>query len=137
MNAGNGYFIFLMSKSADMNKILGFSVVLFMTFSLQAQEHKLSGLYSSDQLEQLAKENPSVLKYWETYIEKGWIITVAKEDHFVHGTITASVEEFNPLNHQIFPTDETQYFLIKGTNFTLIIHPKEHIKRLYNQSLKQ
>lgn len=120
-----------------MRTLLITTFIILLTIGISAQDHILSGLYSQDQIALLKNENPEVIKYWKMYVNRGWLITVAKDDISYHGQINASIEKFNPIDHHIYPANETQYFEIVGTNKTLIVHPKEHLQRLYNKSLEQ
>ena len=117
-----------------MRYILVLAIALFAFSDLYAQDHRLSGLYSVEQIRKIEKENPQIIEYWDTYLNKGWLITVAKEENQLHGTMSASPEGFNPLDYQIFPSDETQYYQLEGTNLTLIVYPKDYLLHLYNKT---
>ena len=106
-----------------------------------SQEHDLSSLYSNEQYMALSENNPEVIQYWNTYLEKGWALDVVKESQELSKTITVSQntlsklsEKLNPLDHKIYPAQGTQYIGIEDSDLVIIVYPKSHVIYQYNKA---
>lgn len=115
-------------------KTLLVSLIMFCAINTYAQDDRLLTLYSSEQLENIKANTPEVIDYLETFLNKGWIITEAKDGQEVDSEIQPeSLENFNPFEYQIFPKESIQYIKIKGTKQFVIVYPKSHLIYKYNQ----
>ena len=115
----------------------------FMSISICSfsQEHDLSSLYSNKQYTDLHLNNPEVIDYWNTYLEKGWALDVVKEGQELTKTITVSQdimnnlpEYLNPLDHRIYPSHGTKYIGIDNSDLVIIVYPKSHVIYHYNKA---
>lgn len=113
-----------------------FLATLFLFFCVLSfsQDSRLLSLYSPEQLEEIQLNTPEVIKYWETYLNKGWVISNGKKDLVFDSEIEHETNmPFNPFKYGIFPNEATQYIKIKGTDQFIIVYPKSHLIYKYNQ----
>ena len=130
-------FIFLEINQFVMGRLLLIPVFVLLLQNAYAQEDQLLHLYSQEQIENLKAENPEVLEYWKVYLNQGWVIDEAKPDVEISSSVPVDdIAEFNPLAHQLYPTEGTQYIGIVNSSKVIIIYPKSHIIYRFNQSRK-
>ncbi|NND78118.1 MAG: hypothetical protein HKN39_08045 [Flavobacteriales bacterium] len=122
-----------------MKKYLIGALLIASSLSTKAQENKLSSLYTNEQIKQLQNEQPQVLDYWMTYLEKGWVMDRIKEEQplsnsiSIHSEHLADLSSFNPLEYKVYPDEGTQYIDVNGSDLVLIVYPKSHIIYHYNK----
>lgn len=115
------------------------SLLILLSSTTVFSQSDLSSLYSIEQLEELQKTNPEVLRYWNTYLERGWVLDKIKSGEELSNVIALpeneafNKETFNPLDHKIYPSLGIQYIGIEGSELVLIVYPKSHVIYHFNK----